>query len=103
MTTRIVVDAMGGDDAPEEIVAGALMAAGTLGVDLILVGQAEAIRRELHGTAEIPGLRIVDARDVIEMEEHPTEAVRAKPDASINVGLKLLKDRKSTRLNSSHQ
>ncbi len=92
MTTRIVVDAMGGDNAPEEAVAGALMAAGTLGVELILVGQAEVIRQELHGTAEIAGLRIVDARDVIEMEEHPTEAVRAKPDASINVGLRLLKD-----------
>lgn len=89
---RIVVDAMGGDNAPQEIVAGALMAAGGLGVELILVGQVEAIRRELIGTAEIPGLRIVEARDVIEMDDHPTDAVRAKPDASINVGLRLLKE-----------
>jgi len=91
MTTRIVVDAMGGDAAPQEVVAGALMAAGTLGAELILVGQVEAIREELRGTGEIPGLRIVDARDVIGMEDHPTEAVRSKPDASINVGLALVK------------
>ncbi len=91
MTIRIAIDAMGGDHAPQEIVAGALMAAGTLGAELILIGQAEAIRRELRGTAEIPGLRVVDARDIIEMDEHPAEAVRAKPDASINVGLRMLK------------
>lgn len=91
MSARIVVDAMGGDQAPQEVVAGALMAAGTLGVELILVGQVEAIRQELRGTGEIAGLRIVDARDIIEMEDHPTEAIRTKPDASINVGLRLVK------------
>ncbi|MFN0146476.1 MAG: phosphate acyltransferase PlsX [Dehalococcoidia bacterium] len=88
---RIVVDAMGGDQAPMDIVAGALMAVGTLDVDLILVGQTEAIRQELVGTGEMPALRIVAARDIIEMEDHPTEAVRAKPEASINVGLRLVK------------
>jgi glycerol-3-phosphate acyltransferase PlsX len=91
MTARIVVDAMGGDNAPQEIVAGALMAAGGLGVELILVGQSEVIARELAGTTEIHGLRVVDARDVIDMDEHPTEAVRTKPDASINVGLRMVK------------
>ena len=91
MTVRIVVDAMGGDQAPQEVVAGALMAVGTLDVDLILVGQAQAIRQELVGTGDMPALRIVDARDIIEMEDHPTDAVRAKPEASINVGLRLLK------------
>jgi len=91
MTARIVVDAMGGDQAPQEIVAGALMASGGLGVDLTLVGQAEAIHQELKGTGAVHGLHIIDARDVIEMEEHPTEAVRAKPGASINVGLRLVK------------
>src|SRR4051794_31549281 len=91
MTIRIVVDAMGGDQAPQEVVAGALMAVGTLGADLILVGQVDAIRHELRGTGEIPGLRVVDARDVIDMDDHPTDAVRAKPDASINVGLRLVR------------
>ena len=91
MTVRIVVDAMGGDNAPQEIVAGALMAAGGLGVELTLVGRLDAIRAELAGTTEIPGLRVVEAPDVIEMDEHATEAVRAKPESSINVGLRLVK------------
>lgn len=91
MTTRIVVDAMGGDNAPQEIVAGALMAVGGLGVEVTLVGPVDAIRAELQGTTEIPGLRVLHAADVIEMDEHPTEAVRSKPDSSLNVGLALLK------------
>lgn len=92
MTARIVVDAMGGDNAPQEIVAGALMAAGGLGVELTLVGRLDAIREEMEGTTEIPGLRIVDAPDVIDMDEHPTDAVRTKPNSSINVGLRLVKN-----------
>ncbi|MEP7216018.1 MAG: phosphate acyltransferase PlsX, partial [Anaerolineaceae bacterium] len=92
MTARIVVDAMGGDNAPQEIVAGALMAVGGLGVELTLVGRVDAIRAEMEGTTEIPGLHIVDAPDVIEMDEHPTDAVRAKPNSSINVGLRLVKN-----------
>ena len=91
MTARIVVDAMGGDNAPGEIVAGALMAAGGLGVELILVGQRAAIEAELEG-AQAKNLKIVDAPDVIEMDEHPTEAVKAKPRSSISVGLKMVKD-----------
>ncbi len=92
MSARIVVDAMGGDNAPQEIVAGALMAAGGLGVELTLVGRMDAIREEMAGTTEIPGLRIVDAPDVIGMDEHPTDAVRSKPNSSINVGLRLVKN-----------
>ncbi len=95
MTARIVVDAMGGDNAPGEIVAGALMAVGGLGVEIILVGETEAIRNEMQGTAEVKGLRIVEAPDVIEMEEHPTDAVKAKPNSSINVGLRLVKEGKA--------
>ncbi len=92
MTVRVVVDAMGGDNAPQEVVAGALMAMGGLGIEVILVGQSEVIHRELAGTTEIHGLQIVDARDVIDMDEHPTESVRSKPDASINVGLRMVKE-----------
>ena len=91
MTARIVVDAMGGDNAPQEIVAGALMALGGRGVEVILVGRLDAIRAELQGTTEIPGLRVVEASEVIEMDEHPTDAVRAKPNSSINVGLRMVK------------
>lgn len=92
MTARIVVDAMGGDNAPGEIVAGALMAVGGLGVELTLVGRTEEIRQEMHGTAQVKNLRIVEAPDVIEMDEHPTDAVKAKPNSSINVGIRMVKD-----------
>ncbi len=95
MTARIVVDAMGGDNAPGEIVAGALMAVGGLGVELTLVGRTEAIRHEMQGTAEVKGLRIVEAPEVIEMDEHPTDAVKAKPNSSINVGLRMVKEGKA--------
>jgi glycerol-3-phosphate acyltransferase PlsX len=91
MTARIVVDAMGGDNAPGEIVAGALMAAGGLGVELVLVGRTAAIEAELEG-AKASNLRIVDAPDVIAMDEHPTDAIKSKPDSSINVGLRMVKD-----------
>jgi phosphate acyltransferase len=91
MTARIVVDAMGGDNAPGEIVAGALMAAGGLGVEVILVGQQHAIETELEG-ARGSNLRIVDAPEVIGMDEHPTEAVKSKPESSINVGLRMVKN-----------
>ena len=90
MTARIVDDAMGGDNAPGEIVAGALMAAGGLGVDLILVGRKAAIEAELEG-AQAKNLKIIDAADVIEMDEHPTEAVKNKPESSINVGMRMVK------------
>ncbi len=91
MTVKIVVDAMGGDNAPQDIVAGVMMALGGLGVEVLLVGQTEAIREELEGTAEIPGLTVIEAPDIIAMDDHPTEAVRNKPDASINVGLRMVR------------
>lgn len=88
---RIVLDAMGGDNAPGEPVAGALMAAGVLGVELILVGRHDAIESELRGTTTIRDVRVVDTPDVIGMEEHATDAVRAKRQSSIVVGLEMLK------------
>lgn len=91
MTARIAVDAMGGDHAPREIVAGAMTAIDGLGVEVLLVGRPGAIRSEMHHTGETAGLRIVEAEDVIEMEESPTDAVRAKPNASMNVGFRLVK------------
>jgi len=91
MTVKIVVDAMGGDNAPQDIVAGVMMALGGLGVEILLVGQTAAILEEMKGTTEIHGLTMVEAPDIIAMDEHPAEAVRNKPNASINVGLRLVK------------
>jgi glycerol-3-phosphate acyltransferase PlsX len=82
----IALDAMGGDNAPGEIVRGAVRAVRETGVAILLVGRHEAIEPELEAALGGSGddrLRIVDARDVIEMDEHPANAVRAKRDASI--------------------
>ena len=90
---KIIIDAMGGDHAPEEIVAGAVRAARELGVELLLVGREEAIRACLEKEG-FEGAEIVDARDVITMEDDPSTATRRKKDASMTVALNLLKDGK---------
>jgi glycerol-3-phosphate acyltransferase PlsX len=87
---EIVVDAMGGDHAPAEVVKGAIQAVRDLGVRVTLVGRQEAIERELAGAAE--GIRVLDAPSVIEMDEHPARAVRSKRDSSIVVGIERVKE-----------
>jgi len=91
---KIAVDAMGGDKAPETAVAGAVRAARELPVELVLVGQREAVERSLSSYAQRPAnLSIVHAPEVIGMDESPVASIRRKRDSSINVGLGLLKDR----------
>jgi glycerol-3-phosphate acyltransferase PlsX len=82
----IAIDAMGGDYAPAEVVAGALQGARDFGVDVLLVGEPTAIQDELS-LHETEGLiySVVPAKDTIQMDEDPIRAVRAKPDSSINV------------------
>ena len=91
---RIAIDAMGGDDAPETTVAGALRAARELPVELILIGQREAIEQQLARYPKRPSnLSIVHASEVIGMDESPTASIRKKRDSSITVGVGLLKDK----------
>jgi phosphate acyltransferase len=94
---KIAVDAMGGDFAPRAIVEGVMMAAPDLAVDtqIVLIGRESSIREifDLHGF-ESSSVEIVHADDVIEMSEHPTKALSQKPNSSIGVGFKLLKERK---------
>lgn len=89
---RILLDAMGGDHAPQVTVEGAVWAARDLGVEVALVGREEEVRAELarHETAGLP-LTLVHASEVVEMQEHPAMAVRAKRDSSMVVGMKMLK------------
>jgi glycerol-3-phosphate acyltransferase PlsX len=89
---RIAVDAMGGDHAPARIVDGALAAARHLGIGVDLVGRTPAVREALtrHTDAEALDVRIVDAPDVVEMAESPTQALRRKPRASIRVAADLV-------------
>ncbi len=89
---NIALDVMGGDNAPKEVVAGAVEAAREYGITVSLVGKPDVIRTELsrHTTT---GLRlpIVPASQVIEMDDKPANAVRGKPDNSMSVGCKLVR------------
>jgi glycerol-3-phosphate acyltransferase PlsX len=97
---RVAIDAMGGDFAPARTVEGALAAARLHGIGIDLVGQRDAIAAELaqHADADALDIRVVDASDVIRMEESPTKALRRKPDASIRVAAQLVASREAAAL-----
>lgn len=78
----VALDAMGGDRAPGEIVAGALRAVDELGIRVLLVGREEEVVPLLPSPAP-PGVSVVDARDVIAMDDEPAGAVRKKKDSSL--------------------
>ncbi len=90
---RIAVDAMGGDLAPDEIVAGALRARDELGVDVLLVGDRDKIDQSLehHSGKSRQGVTIVPSEGLVEMHEEPLVGIRRKPKASINVAMSLVK------------
>lgn len=92
-TPRIVLDAMGGDHGPPETVKGAVRAARAYGCTVILVGARTRVAAELarYDTRGLD-LPLVDAPDVIGMDEHPAQAVRRKPNSSHAVGLRLVRD-----------
>jgi glycerol-3-phosphate acyltransferase PlsX len=91
---RVAVDAMGGDHAPVEVVAGALMAARELpGDEIVLVGDETRVRAVVAAEGGLPAnVRIVVAAGFIGMDEHPAAAVRRRRDASINVCMRLVRD-----------
>ncbi|MGB3535126.1 MAG: phosphate acyltransferase PlsX [Microcoleaceae cyanobacterium] len=93
---RIAIDAMGGDHAPDEVVLGALMAQAKLGVEVLLVGDPQKIEPILkqHQT-QFPRPEIIPAAGTIEMNEEPLGALKRKPDASINVAMNLVKQKKA--------
>jgi glycerol-3-phosphate acyltransferase PlsX len=80
--TRVAVDALGGDNAPGEVILGALDAAAS-GTDVVLYGPAGL---DTHG------LPLVEATEVIEMADKPAEAVRAKPDSSLVAAVRAVAD-----------
>ncbi len=90
---RIIIDAMSGDNAPAEIVRGAVHAQQEFGVKLDLVGQPEAVRACLResGAEESADLRIIPAGEIIDMHDEPSTAVRRKRDSSMAVALDLLR------------
>ncbi len=91
---KIIVDAMGGDNAPQAPVLGALQANKEYGVDVILVGRGEDILKVMqdNGFAELPsGVEIAHASEVVEICDNPATAFREKKDSSLTVGLNMLK------------
>src|SRR5271155_3222006 len=90
----IAVDAMGGDDAPKAEVEGAIRAARTLGVRVILVGKQDVVRAELDRHEDIGDLPIEvhHASEQVTMEDSAAKAVRNKRDSSIRVAARLVRD-----------
>lgn len=83
-TARIAVDGMGGDRAPGVVVQGAVDAARSMDVEVILVGQKDRLDKELQRFTPVPAnLRVQHASEVIKMSESPATSVRRKPDSSI--------------------
>lgn len=92
---KIILDAMGGDNAPQCNVQGALNAIQEYGVDVALVGDGKALLECLKtlGVDNLPkGLEIIHASEVVTMEDDPAAAFRRKKDSSLTVGLNLLNE-----------
>ena len=92
---KIILDAMGGDHAPEAPVLGALQAAKDFGAQIILVGRGEAILETMkkNGIDTLPdGVEIANADDVVDMHDDPASVIHKRKNSSMVVGLKLLAD-----------
>ena len=95
---KIILDAMGGDNAPDANIKGAIKAVNKVKAEIILVGKEEVIRskiKEFYGKEmeEISDrLKIHNATETIEMEDQPTVAIKHKKDSSMVVGFKMLKE-----------
>ncbi len=88
---KIILDAMGGDNAPLVVLQGAAQAVEEYGVGITLVGDEEKIRQcAQENKISLKGMELVHAGQVIEMCEEPAKAVRSKKDSSLVVGLRLL-------------
>ncbi|MCQ9208251.1 MAG: phosphate acyltransferase PlsX [Omnitrophica bacterium] len=99
---KIVLDAMGGDNAPGATVEGAVLAAKEFGSRIILVGMKDLLERELSKYGgNIPNIEIEHASEIIDMHDSPAASVRKKKDSSINTAVKLVKDGKAQAIVSA--
>jgi glycerol-3-phosphate acyltransferase PlsX len=87
---RIVLDTLGGDNPPAELIRGGLAAARAFGVEVVFAGKRELIERELQGQ-HLP-YSIIEAPEVVTMEDSPAEAVRKKKESSLVQGMIALKE-----------
>ena len=92
---KIILDAMGGDNAPEAAVLGAIQAEKELGMPIILVGRGEEILAAMrsHGIQDLPeGMEIANADDVVDMHDDPASIIHKRKNSSMVIGLKMLSD-----------
>jgi glycerol-3-phosphate acyltransferase PlsX len=89
---KIALDAMGGDFAPEQVVAGGVQAHRELGVEVIFVGVKGRVDAVLQASGAGKWAQIEDAPEVIAMDEHPAQAVRSKKASSIVRGIQMVED-----------
>jgi glycerol-3-phosphate acyltransferase PlsX len=93
---KIAVDAMGGDNAPQAIVEGAVYACAAYDIEIILVGREDTIKKELqkHNTSNL-SLTILNAPEIVGMGDNPLDVVRKKKNSSIPVAIEALRDQKA--------
>ena len=98
MSGVIALDAMGSDRAPKPEIEGAIQAARRFGIHVALVGPEETLRAELsrHPFSRSLPISVVHASEVITMEDKAVQAVRAKRDSTMRVGLRLVREGKAT-------
>ena len=96
---KILLDAMGGDNAPDATIKGAIRAVNEVEAEIVLIGKEEVINqrvKELYGKVKISDinsrLSIRNATETIEMEDIPTQAIKHKKDSSMVVGFNMLKE-----------
>ncbi len=90
---KIIVDIFGGDNAPKAILEGASLAVKELSVEIIAVGDQEKIRAcAAENDIRMEGITVHHAPDVLTMHDNPTDVLKKKPDSSLAVGLKLLRE-----------
>jgi phosphate acyltransferase len=89
---KIALDAMGGDFAPDQVVAGGVQAHRELGIEVIFVGQKDKVDKALVASGAGKWAQIEDAPEVIGMDEHPANAVRSKKASSIVRGIQMVED-----------
>ena len=92
---KIIVDAFGGDNSPDEVIKGAAMAVENLGVEITLTGDENKIKKfaEENGVS-LSGIEIMHTESVIDIHEEPTSILKERADCSMAIGLKALADGK---------
>jgi phosphate acyltransferase len=88
---RIIVDAMGGDYAPKEIVKGSILAVKEYGIDILLCGKEVEIKKHIPQSSQIlHKIDILNAEEIITNEDKPVKAIRSKKDSSLVKGMNAL-------------